>query len=257
MKKIAVWIMMGCISCLTGCATVAHDQITQHSTIDALLAGVYDGSISCETLLEKGDFGIGTFDRLDGEMIVLDDALYQVRSDGKVYRPDDDITTPFAVVCNFFPEKEFAIQDPISYEALQAKLDEIVPNQNIFVAVKITGSFAHMKTRSVPAQEKPYPPLVEVAKTQPVFEMTNVAGTIIGFRAPPFVKGINVAGYHFHFLSKDCTQGGHILSFELIRGTVELDVCNKLLLDLPDGDNGLIGLDLTKDRTHELEKVEK
>jgi acetolactate decarboxylase len=251
MKK----LLLVSILCLAaGCCPQA-DRITQTSTIDALLAGAYDGQIECRQLLKHGDFGIGTFDRLDGEMAALNGKIYQIKSDGKVYTPSLAVKTPFASVCKFKTDTHFDLGSG-NFKTVESVIDEKFPNQNQFLAVKITGTFKYMKTRSVPAQNKPYPPLVEVAKTQPVFEINDIAGTIVGFRAPPFVKGINVSGYHFHFLSEDFTQGGHILDFELVAGKCEIDKCSELLLILPK-DDALKNIDLSSDKTSELQKVEK
>lgn len=237
------------------CGCSQSDRITQTSTIDALLAGAYDGQIECGKLLSSGDFGIGTFDRLDGEMAVLDGKVYQIKADGKVYRPAGNVKTPFATVCKFKPDTRFEIKWA-DFKTAESIINEKILNQNIFAAVKITGTFKYMKTRSVPAQNKPYPPLVEVAKNQPVFEMNEVRGTIVGFRSPPFVKGVNVSGFHFHFLSNDFTRGGHVLDFQLDAGKCEIDVCNELLLILPE-DDILKDIDLSEDKSEELQKVEK
>jgi acetolactate decarboxylase len=239
---------------VAGCLPHAN-RITQTSTIDALLSGAYDGQVQCSKLLEYGNFGIGTFDRLDGEMAVLDGKVYQIKSDGKVYRPSLNIKTPFASVCNFKPEIVNNVRG-LNFQTAQAMLEEKNPNPNLFLAVKITGTFKHIKVRSVPAQNKPYPPLVEVAKNQPVFEMNDVSGTIIGFRCPPFVKGVNVPGSHFHFLSQDFTRGGHVLDFEIAKAKCEFGEYNELLLILPE-DDALKNIDLSKDKTLELQKVEK
>ncbi|MFA5291817.1 MAG: acetolactate decarboxylase [Phycisphaerae bacterium] len=252
MKKI---LLIAILVFCGGCLTNRYDRITQTSTIDALLAGAYDGQMTCRQLLTYGDFGIGTFDKLDGEMAILDGRIYQIKSDGKVYRPVSDIKTPFATVCNFKPDTQFKIQTA-DFKTVESIIDEKVPNQNQFLAVKISGTFKHIKVRSVPAQQKPYPPLAEVAKTQPVFEINDVTGTIVGFRTPPFVKGLNVPGCHFHFLSSDFTQGGHILDFELASGKCEIDKCNEFLLILPK-DDSLKNIDLSKDKSEELQKVEK
>ncbi len=240
------------ISLCSGCAE--FDKITQTSTIDALLDGVYDGDMTCGELLRNGDFGIGTFDGLDGEMIVRGGKVYQIKSDGKVYRPALNTKTPFATVCNFRLDSEFAIP-ATDYEGVKAVIDKKNSNQNVFVAIEITGTFKYIKTRSVPAQQKPYQPLAEIAKKQPTFEMTNINGTIVGFRSPGFVKGINVPGYHFHFLSDDLTRGGHVLDFEIDSGNCKIDICNKFLLILPTDDK-LKNIDLTRDKSAELKTVE-
>ncbi|MHB0945999.1 MAG: acetolactate decarboxylase [Sedimentisphaerales bacterium] len=240
---------------LAGCMPAGRNQITQTSTIDALLAGVYDGQMTCGELLKYGDFGIGTFDRLDGEMLVYQGRIYQIKSDGKVYLPNNAAKTPFAAVCGFKSDMEFSLKSA-DYKAVQASIDEKVPNQNLFAAVEIVGKFRHIKVRSVPAQNKPYPPLAQAAEKQSIFEMNDISGVIVGFRTPQFVKGVNVPGCHFHFLSDDRTQGGHILDFELIEGSCRVDLCNKFLLLLPENDS-LKDIDLSQDKSVELHKVEQ
>jgi acetolactate decarboxylase len=242
---------------LGGCATVPRDTLYQTSTIDALLAGVYDGDLACRELLRHGDFGIGTFDRLDGEMIVLDGTVRRIRSDGRAEIPNLGTTTPFAAVCRFTPERTLLLDAPLDLAGLARRLDLAAPNSNRFCAIRVEGLFRVMKTRSVPAQEKPYPPLKAVTAHQPEFTMTNVAGTVLGFRCPPFVAGVNVPGYHLHFLSADQTRGGHILAFELERGTAALDLLDALFLRLPADGTGFAGADLAKDRSGELKSVEK
>jgi acetolactate decarboxylase len=243
---------------LAGCATCQpRNTVTQVCTIDALLVGAYDGQVACNDLLKEGNLGIGTFDRLDGEMVVLDGCVYQVKTDGKIYRPNPDETTPFAAVCRFTPEMTIALNEGSSFTDVQALIDKAVPNPNLFCAFRMHGTFKTMHTRTVPAQQKPYPPLAEVTKNQSEFNMENVTGTIVGFRCPPFVKGVNVPGYHLHFLSDDKTQGGHILDFTLATGEAQVDLLNRFVLQLPEDNSALGQVDLSKDRSEELERVEK
>jgi acetolactate decarboxylase len=242
---------------LSGCTTPVRNTACQTSTIDALLAGVYDGDMTCRQLLEHGNLGIGTFDGLDGEMVVVDGEVFQVKSDGKVYRPDLSTGTPFATVCQFDADESVTIIPGTDYEGFQKQLDELAPNQNLFYAIRISGKFKAIKTRSVPGQKKPYPPLREVTAHQPEFSMKNISGTVVGFRCPPYVKGINVPGYHLHFLSSDRTQGGHILSFEVDQAECKIDEINHYYLMLPADKGGFGETDLSKDRTKELNEVEK
>lgn len=213
--------------------------------------------MTCRKLLTKGNFGIGTFDHLDGEMLILDGEVFQIKSDGKVYRPSLDLTTPFAAVCRFSPQNSFALPGRAGMEVIKKFLDEKVPDKNTFCAIKIKGTFRKMHTRSVPSQEKPYPPLADVASNQPEFIMRNISGTIVALRSPPFVSGIGVPGYHMHFISNDQTQGGHVLGFELTRGTAFTDTCNDFHLLLPEGQRDFHQLDLSKDRSQELKQVEQ
>jgi len=148
------YIYLTCVFSLLvcGCATNPRNVVFQTSTIDALLAGVYDGDTSCGELLKHGDFGIGTFDHLDGEMAILNGVVYQIKSDGKVYTPALSVNTPFATVCSFMPEQKFDLESESDYDLIKAFIDEKAPNQNLFCAIKISGKFKSMHTRSVPAQ---------------------------------------------------------------------------------------------------------
>jgi acetolactate decarboxylase len=252
MKK---WISL-ILLLLAGCATSPKNTLTQVSTIDALLAGAYDGQMTLGQLLTYGNFGIGTFDALEGEMIVLDRQVYQARADGTVHRMPTNASTPFAAVVNFKPDLTRCLPGAFTAETFQSALDELAPNQNLFLAVRLDGYFTSMKVRSVPKQNKPYPPLADVTPHQAVFEYSGVSGTVLGFRCPSFVKGINVPGYHLHFISDDKTKGGHILDFTTVGGNLQLDVCNRFYMILPEQEQ-FAALDLSRDRSAELEKVEK
>ncbi|MFO7535915.1 MAG: acetolactate decarboxylase [Kiritimatiellia bacterium] len=257
MKKWVPSLFLALIVLGSGCATPPRDTLYQTSTIDALLAGVYDGDLTCRRLLDHGDFGIGTFDRLEGEMIVLDGAVWQIKADGRVYSPNLETTTPFAAVCRFTPERHMALDTPADIKGAQALLDRLAPNKNLFCAIRITGQFKRMKTRSVPGQTRPYRPLKEVTARQPEFDMESVAGTVLGFRCPPFVNGVNVPGYHLHFLSADRTRGGHILDFELEKGVCEIDTLSRFCLRLPENGSDFAKTDLSKDRRAEMQDVER
>jgi acetolactate decarboxylase len=258
MKKINLLLVATMLFLAAGCLTTdrKNPPVTfQASTIDALLAGVYDGQMTCKQLLKHGDFGIGTFDALDGEMVVLDKKIYQIKADGKVYTPSSSIKTPFATVTKFRPIDRYSeMINNLSLSELYKKINQMYPDQNLFYAIRITGKFSFVKTRSVPAQRKPYPPLKEVVKHQPVFRMVNTYGTVVGFRFPPFVKGINVPGYHLHYLDRQKTRGGHILELQLEHGIIEVMICERFYMVLPRNSGNS---DLSIDRTRELQYVEK
>ncbi|MBN2831501.1 MAG: acetolactate decarboxylase [Candidatus Omnitrophica bacterium] len=242
-----------------GCSTaVKINGITQVSTIDALLVGVYDGHMDLKELRNYGDFGIGTFEGLDGEMILLNGKFYKVRADGKIYRPRLYEKTPFACVTKFTPDYSEAISGPVNFKALEEKINSVVPYQNRFCAFILHGDFNRVQTRSVSAQKKPYPALKEVIKNQPVFELLNVRGSLIGFRSPDFIKGLNVPGYHIHFVTDDFLAGGHVLEFEATKGTLKIDTVHDWIsIYLPADNQCFNEADLKTDRAEELDSVEK
>jgi acetolactate decarboxylase len=231
------------------------DTVTQVSILDALLVRQFDGYLPCRELLEHGDLGIGTFDRMDGEMVIVDGSIYQVKADGKVYTPDPDNRTPFASICPFSPDETWAINGPSDLEAVKKAIDEKASNQNVFCAVRVEGSFSHMRMQVLRMQSKPYPPTAEVVRGCAQFEIRDVSGTIVGFRSPPYVKGINDPGYHLHFLSHDKKQGGHVLAFVMDQGTCAVDICSNHFVILPEHGAALAGIDLSRDVVKEFEEA--
>lgn len=233
-----------------------REVLFQVSTIDALLLAVYDGILPVGELKERGDFGIGTFDKLEGEMVVVDGVCYQVRIDGVAYIVPDEVTTPFATVTFFDPDETVLVEKAGNMTELGEILEASFPSENIFYAIRINGTFPYVKTRSVPAQEEPYPLLVDAVANQTVFEFEDASGTVVGFWSPEFVDGINVPGYHLHFITDDRKAGGHILDLQVEGTLVELDLTPSIFMALPtEGD--FFNVDLTGDLSADLEKVEK
>ena len=253
--------LAGGLALLAACTTSSQEPIErellyQVSTIDALLAGEFDGELTYGEVRQHGDFGIGTFNALDGEMLQLDGEVFQIKSDGKAYRVADSTRTPFAVVTHFEADTVVALSGPLSFEQLCARIDSLIPTENSFYAIRIEGDFDFIKARSVPRQSKPYDSMVEIVKTQPTFEYERVQGTLMGFRTPPFMKGLNVPGYHMHFINEDRTRGGHVLACSVGKGTLAIDYTAGFQMVLPNS-GSFQRLDLTQDKQDELEKVEK
>ena len=249
-------IAIGLLACnsKTQVAEQKPQALFQTATIDALMQGVYDGTTSLTDLKTKGDFGIGTFNALDGEMILEDGTFYQVKSDGKVYQPNETTQTPFASVVKFAPEDSFEVHD-LDFSTLKALIDSMMGSVNYFYAVRLEGDFEWVHTRSVPAQQKPYPALVEVTKNQPEFDITETTGKLTGFYCPEFVKGINIPGYHLHFLSDNKQKGGHLLGFQLKSGILKLDRITNFEMQLPESGD-FQNSEFKTDRSEELKKVE-
>ena len=239
-----------------GDAADQRDVLFQVSTIDALLQGLYDGEMTFRDLGEHGDFGIGTFHELDGEMVALDGEFYQIRSDGSCHAVKGSTRTPFAAVTFFEPDLRLSVDQAVDYRELETLLTDALPTDNIFYAIKVTGEFEYLKARSVPKQQKPYPLLVDVVTFQPTFEFEDVRGTLVGFRCPGYVQGINVPGYHLHFIDEKKQSGGHVLECGIRQARIEIDLTAGFEMVLPDS-REFYELDLAGDKAKELEKVEK
>ena len=232
---------------IAGCFSCAHkNTVTQVSTIDALLAGVYDGDISFGELKKHGNFGLGTFNTLDGEMIAVDHQFYQIKADGIAYQVPDEMKAPFALVTYFEADQTIITDKEMDWDQLLTYLESLLPSENIPFAIRIEGSFDYMKTRSVPRQEKPYPPLLEVLEEQSIFEFEEIKGVMLGFRLPVYMDVANAPGYHFHFITGDRRAGGHVLDFQLQDLTVEIDYTDEWHVVLP-GDDAFYHAEISGD----------
>lgn len=248
--------------CLAFClsAGVLHaaesGRLFQTSTLQALMAGVYDGDLTFQALARHGDFGLGTFDALDGEMIALDGVFYQFKADGRVSPVAGSMKTPFAEVTRFKADRTHMIEMPLNYQQLLNYVTKLLPSPNLPYAIRVEGLFPYVKTRSIPRQQKPYPPLAAAAAKQAVFELTNVKGVIVAFSHPAYLANVNMAGYHCHFITADRKAGGHLLDCRVEGATVALEALPNFFLRLPENQE-FLQADITGDRRHELEKIER
>jgi acetolactate decarboxylase len=219
-------------------AGAAESELYQSSLISALLQGVYDGKTSIADLQKHGDFGLGTFNGLDGEMIAFDGAFYQLHSNGSASPALPEQKTPFAVVTFFKPERELQIEERMSKGDL-LKLLEDASEPNLFSAIRIDGLFNNIRTRTVALQTKPYPHLVNATESQAIQSFSEVDGTLAGFRSPAYAQGIDVAGFHLHFLRQDRLSGGHTLDFTIHKARIQLSTIRNLHIELPVSDDFL------------------
>lgn len=209
----------------------------QVSLLQALTLGHYEGILSAGALKEHGDFGIGTFHGLDGEMILLDGILYRADGEGHITVPGDAVTVPFADVTFFEAEEERVVPDCRSAKELARVLTEAAEEKgrNGFRVFRTDARFRRITVRSERGQEKPWRRLDEVMKTeQRVFTYENIFGTLIGLCCPPWTDRLNMPGWHFHFLSESRTAGGHVLDLSFAGGTASLAGLSRFELLLPD-----------------------
>lgn len=234
-------------------------RLFQVSVIDAFLSGVFDGDVTIGELKRHGDFGIGSFNGGDGELIALDGQVWQVRADTGVPRlVSDDVKTPFAIVNVFTPSRVLYRSTPISRDDFEKWLDSQLPTLNSIYAIRITGKFAAVKTRAIPTTTKrPYPPLAALVPSQKTFAFKNESGTLIGYRVPPYLKAVNIPGYHYHFLTADRKGGGHVLDYTITEARIEIDDIRGLDLSLPgQRDMAFAHAPLDRDRSGETKTVE-
>ena len=227
----------------------------QVSTSGALVAGVYSVSVSVRTLLQHGDIGLGTFANLDGEMVVLDGHAYQVQGTGRVSEASANAGTPFAVVTQFSPQADLSIGPIASLADLEKSCDALRASGNIFYAFRLDGRFKRIRTRAVNPPEAGKR-LIDAAKAQSEFRFTDVTGSLVGLWSPGFSSAFSVAGYHFHFLSDDRQEGGHVLDVQSETLRLRMEAVTDFPLALPETE-AFLKADLSKNTADELAYAEK
>ncbi|MEO0796717.1 MAG: acetolactate decarboxylase [Verrucomicrobiota bacterium] len=232
--------------------------VTQVSSYNGLLAGLYDGSVSFEELRPYGNFGLGTFDKLDGELYMIDGVIYQIDYDGKVHEMPYSATTPYITMANFQPDQVIDIPEGLTYDEVSKFVEKQLPNINTPYAIQISGTFKYMKCRSIPKQnEKPYPSLADITKVQSIFEQDDVKGSLVGFYYPQYASTLNPPGFHLHFLNDAKDFGGHCLTFTTGDDVkAHLDLCNKLIVYIPDDEDGRAA-NLNIDRSAQVQSVNR
>jgi acetolactate decarboxylase len=226
----------------------------QVSTSGALVAGVYSSAVSVKGILEHGDFGLGTFANLDGEMVILDGRVYQVQGSGQVSEAPPEAGAPFAVVTRFSPEVDVELEPMANFSELQKRCDAIRTSGNIFYAFRLDGKFNRVRTRAVKPPQKGGR-LIDAAKAQSEFHFTDVIGTLVGLWSPGFSSTFSISGYHFHFLSEDRTEGGHLLECETGSIRLQMEPLTDFHLALPETES-FLKADLDKNSAGELAYAE-
>ncbi len=243
------------VFCMPG-FSAAEGTIYQYSIIDSLLAGNYNGELTIGNLKKYGNTGLGTFNRLDGEMVFIDGEVYKINSKGKAVKIEDTERTPFATAAFFKTDKIIKVDSAKSLAELNNKISSAIGSENIFYVIRIDGKFSQMRTRSIPAQTKPYVPLVKAVKKQSIFRFKDIEGSLVGIKTPSYFKGVGVPGFHWHFITKDRTAGGHVLDCVFTDMAAKVGSYNDFFLQLPETKN-FLETEFKQDKQNELKAVEK
>ncbi len=227
----------------------------QISLLQALSLGDYHGAVTIDELKEHGDTGLGTFDGLDGEMIMLDGVVYKAAGDGSVSVIDDG-TTPFANVT--FAKNDVA--DTVSadsFKDFEKKMDGILKREgaNSVYFIKIHGKI-DITIRSIAKQSPPYRKLAEVlSKEQVVWDHKGICGTVVGVYCPAYMSMMNNHGWHLHFISDDRRIGGHVLDLSFDDTECQLTKTDSMNIIIP-GTEQFQSLDLSQDQEKDIKSIE-
>ena len=198
--------------------------------VSALMKGFYEENTTVAEIKKYGDFGLGTFNDLDGEMVMVDGIVHQLGVDGTTHQVSDAVQTPFACVTFFKPTTVEEVCGELDYAAFKNLLYRLIPSMNMFYALRIDGLFGRVRAWSIPKQEN-HRPISEVAAE--TFEYYDLEGTIVGFYTPDFIKSLSMAGYHLHFLTADRKHGGHLQYCEVKDARIGVQFVSKLILNMP------------------------
>ncbi|KAJ5703949.1 hypothetical protein N7493_011087 [Penicillium malachiteum] len=213
------------------------NHIHQYGVFSALMHGFSSDGAKLSDILSSCNHGLGTVCTLNGEIIIVDGEAYHFPPDGKLHRLHPDDRMPMVVATDFNPTLSKELPT-LSMDQLTQALHPFFPSkQNNFIAIRIDGNFRSITYRIAGPQIRPKEPLLELAKRQISKSYENVAGTLFGFYSPPYMNGIAVAGFHLHFLSHDCTAGGHVMEFEGEGVVLKAAVNTQIHLQFPDSED--------------------
>lgn len=232
-----------------------HQTIFQVSTVGALVEGVYEGAVRIGTLREHGDFGIGTFEGLDGELVALDGEFFRVRTDGELDPVDDEVLSPYAMVTHFTADRVEALPACPDFDALGAALDWLRDSSNHFFAFRVHGTFPSMHVRAA-CKVPEGTPLVEATERQREWQLESVQATLVGFWSPAYAAHLDVPGYHFHVVDRTANRGGHVLGCATGSTTVGVARLDQLVIALP-GTADFLNADLRDDPSDALDIAER
>lgn len=211
-------------------------QAFQYATTETLRAGVYDGDLTIDNLTHKGNFGLGAFNRYNGEMIILDGVAYKAKADGSVVIANATERTPFAMVMDYRMTDVAAssmLRRGMELKDVEAFLDRIVADDHRLYAIRLHATFSALSAGVIDAQDKPYRPLDEVTKTQSTFNFRDIEGTLVAYRSRSFTRDFSESAYHWRFLSDDRKHGGRVLSMTVDSGELNAVAISNLQLQIP------------------------
>lgn len=211
----------------------AAHTVFQVSSAGARVEGVYSGAATVGVLRAHGDFGLGAFAGLDGEMVVVDGEVFQVRADGRVRVVSDDVETPLAVLTQYEPDATFTARKLSDVTAITAVLDQARDTDDAFFAVRVEGEFSQLHLRAACWMSEDTSSAALTPRPSEWIR-ADVTGVMVGFYSPSFTEDVDAAGYHLHFVDEHRTFGGHVVDAALREAILGVQRLDHLEVDLPE-----------------------
>ena len=212
-------------------------KMYQVSTLQALALGYSRAVITIEELVKHGNTGLGTFENVDGEMILMDGKCFRAMEDGTVVEEGKDTGVPFCAIADLNKKRTFDISDVPNMDALRELLTLQIEEDfglNSMHVVRIDGLFGKIDARSEAPFRSHHVTLQTIlSKNQRAFVFENIRGSLVGVYFPDYMDGINMPGWHLHFISEDRSKGGHVFDMSLQEVTVYLDKISRIEIQLP------------------------
>ena len=239
---------------------MSNNKMYQVSTLQALALGYSKAVITVGELLQEGDTGLGTYEDVNGEMIVLDGRCYRARDDGSVIEVGEDAGVPFAAVATLHGQREFLLGSMPDMDSVRTELTLKIEEHfglNSMHVVRIDGLFEKVDARSESPYRAHHVSLKDIlSSNQTAFVFENIRGTLMGVYYPDHMDGINMPGWHLHFVSEDKKWGGHVFNVVIKEAKVRLDKLNRIEINLPT-DAAFDTYSLKSASEDEIKKVEK
>jgi acetolactate decarboxylase len=199
-----------------------------------LLDGGYDGVTTLDEALAGGDIGLGTVDRLDGELVVVDGQPWRVDWQGTAQIMPGSTRTPFAVVSTLESPLTQRLRD-VSREQVLSCIQDLVGDPGAVITVRLEGVFDRVLVRSVPPQDPPYRPYAQVCQTDEVrWEHKPFYGVFVGFVFPDLSPGATIPGLHLHGLDRMRTTGGHNHELHVRDAVLSVSASREVVMQLPE-----------------------
>jgi acetolactate decarboxylase len=186
--------------------------VQQIGTYDYLVSPNYAGLAPITSASKGTTIGLGTFDNLDGEFVMVGGTMYRIGTDGTPVVIDGSQSTPWSESVKFTPTASGPVPPGTTCANLLAGVNALAKSEKGMVAVRVRGTFSDLTFRSVPAQTVPYPPLSQVVAKQTLFPLSQRRAVLVGFRTGADLAGTGAPGLHLHGLTADRKAGGHVVS---------------------------------------------